>query len=77
MYLSHSGETLLQGSVIYQADFLAFNANQSSLIYDSFTEFVSNTKTLEIGGKTYRVECIDDCVGGPGDSEGRSGKIVH
>ncbi|XP_072030169.1 uncharacterized protein [Amphiura filiformis] len=57
------GEVLLEGSVVYQADFLAFNTNQSSLIYTSFAEFVSDSKTLVIDGQTYQVDkCVEECV---------------
>ncbi len=56
--------------MIYQADFLAFSTNQSTQIYDSFAQFVTDTKTLEIEGQTYEVDkCIQRCNEGVATTE--------
>ena len=62
-FLSSLDERVLSGSVIWQADFLAFDTNQSAVIYEGYSAFVQDTKSLQIGAKTYQVDsCVKDCI---------------
>ena len=69
------GRKLLPGSVVYQADMYATDADQSELLYDKFQLFVMEAGEINVGGKEYPVEIPQATEETP--SKGRSENNFH